>query len=159
MVWGPWKSQGKPSTRPVTLKGYWHADNSKSSDLNFMRSTDGAYATTLGGIQRDCRNRILLTYLSKRPPVAPRLIGRLTKWCCKRQSAPTSQGVRSDRSSRMEMSEKILKLRIGRFQLSAVALVVDAGSSSLLYVLAGAAPREYAAKRPTLTKRKARKVK
>ena len=71
------------------------------------------------------------TYLSTSPPSPPRRSGRLTRWCRARHSHPTNQGVRCDRSSRSDISEKIRNSRRGRLGLSAEAGLAPAAPSAL----------------------------
>lgn len=56
--------------------GRMHAYNTRSSDQNFMR---GRNALMQVGDQREGRNKKLVTYLSRRPSVAPTLNRLLTR--------------------------------------------------------------------------------
>ena len=51
-------------------QGWVHADSTKSSDLNFMRGRNPLMRL---GSQQEHRDGILVTYLSRRPSVAPTL--------------------------------------------------------------------------------------
>ena len=64
--------------------------------------------------QRQHRQDLDFTYWSSTPSVAASLRGPWISWCWSNASDPDSQGIRERRSSRVDMTERILALKIGR---------------------------------------------
>ena len=105
------------------------------------------------GSQREHRNETLVTYLSNMPSVAPTL-RMLVAWYWAKQRDPLSHGIRSDRSRRWPMREKILYERIGRLAVFWMAERPWMTSGSVVPDTVGErGGREDAVARPRMMKR------
>jgi len=73
--------------------------------------------------------KTLMTYLSRRPSVAPTRPMLVRRWYWRSESEPVSQGIRSARSTTCEARDQILIVTIGRFDRCAD--VILSGSAAL----------------------------
>ncbi len=103
--------------------------------------------------QRQRRTDLDFTYWSRMPSVAASPKGPWISWCWSNASDPDSQGIRERRSSRIEMTERILELSIGRGASIFSSIGQDSFELDNLDVHVERIGREDAVMRPSITKR------
>ena len=112
-----------------------------------------------GSVANKIAERVFLfTYLSSMPSVAPILNDLLTSWYWRRDNDPDSQGARNGRSRSLDVAEKILYVKMGRFgNVTWSCALFAVGGLWLMAVKIGDFgdrwPLEEAAKRPKTVKR------